>query len=105
MELATKVRNKYSWLSMDEAIELVDTAIGIFYNLRYPCEPTASPETRPIDTFMDKRNVLWICEEIAQRNGFNSAIGYRENGITFEFDGAWVSDRLVNSIKPIIGVI
>lgn len=105
MELVTKVKNKYSWLTTDEANELVETAIGIFYNLRYPCEPNASPETRPIDTFMDKRNVLWICEEIAQRNGFNSATGYRENGISFDFDGAWVSERIVNSIKPIIGVI
>jgi hypothetical protein len=105
MELVTKLLNKYPWLSLGEAKELVDTAIGIFYNLRYPCEPTASPETRPIDTFMDKRNVLWICDEIAQRNGFNSATGYRENGISLEFDGAWVSERLINSIKPIIGVI
>jgi hypothetical protein len=54
---------------------------------------------------MDKHNVFMICEEIAQRNGFNSATGYKENGISYNFDGAWLSDRVVNSIKPIIGVI
>ena len=105
MELVTKVMNKYSWLSLEEASQLVDQATAMFYRLRYPCEPTASPETRPINTFMDMQDVLWICDEIAQRNGFNSATGYRENGINFQFDGAWVSERLVNSIKPIIGVI
>lgn len=105
MDLVTKVMNKYPWLDYGEAQELVECATGLFYNLRYPCEPTASPETRPIDTFMDMRNVLWICDEIAQRNGFNSSVGYRENGVNFQFDGAWLSDRLVNSIKPIIGVI
>ena len=103
--LVGKIKLKYQWLSYSEAQDLVEKAISIFYALRYPCEPTASPETRPIDTFMDKQNVLWICDEIAQRNGFNSATGYRENGISLEFDGAWVSDRIVNTIIPVIGVI
>ena len=105
MELIAKLRTKYSWLSLAEATQLVEQATALFYRLRYPCEPTASPETHPITSFRDVQDVLWICDEIAQRNGFNSAIGYRENGINFEFDGAWVSERLVNSIKPIIGVI
>lgn len=105
MDLAARVTMKYPWLSTEEATELVEMATALFYGLRYPCEPNASPETHPINSFMDKRNVLWICDEIAQRNGFNSSIGYRENGISFTFDGAWLSDRLVNAIKPIIGVI
>lgn len=105
MELVSKVRIKYPWLSLEEARQLVEQATAIFYGLCYPCEPNANSKTRPIETFMDKQNVLWICDEIAQRNGFNSAVGYRENGINYEYDGAWVSERIVNSIKPIIGVI
>ena len=62
-------------------------------------------EYRLSKALQDLKSTTLPIAEIAQRNGFNSAIGYRENGITFEFDGAWVSDRLVNSIKPIIGVI
>lgn len=105
MDLVAKVRSKYPWLSMEEATLLVDQAIAMFYRLRYPCEPTVNPKTRPINNFMDEQNVLWICDEFAQRNGFNSATGYKENGIAFEFDGAWISERLASSIKPIIGVI
>lgn len=105
MDLVTKVMNKYSWLTVGEASELVDKATGIFYQLRYPCEPNVSPATRPITSFMDTRNVLLICDEIAERNGFNSSVGYKENGISFTYDGALVSDRLVDLIKPIIGVI
>ena len=105
MDLVNEVRSEYSWLSLEEASRIVNKATAIYYRLRYPCEPTASPQTRPIDTFMDKQDVLWICDEIAQRNGFNTATGYKENGINLTFDGAWVSERLVNSIKPIIGVI
>ncbi len=105
MDLLNKVREKYKWLVVEEANELLETAITIFYNLRYPCEPTASPETRPITSYLDKRNVLWICDEIAQRYGFNTALGYRENGIQFTFDSAWISETLRRSIVPFVGVI
>ena len=104
-EIVAKVKDKYSWLSQDEATELVENAVGWFYALRYPCEPTANDVTRPIDTFMDEWSVRRICDEIAQRNGFNTALGYRENGIQFTFDGAWISESLRKSIVPTIGVI
>ena len=104
-KIVGKVRIKYPWLRYEEAVELVDNGIGWFYSLRYPCEPTASPENRPIDTFMDSWAVERLCDEIAQRNGFNTALGYRENGIQFTFDSAWISEALRKSIVPIVGVV
>lgn len=104
-KIITKVRIKYSWLLPEEAVGLVENAIGWYYSLRYPCEPTASPETRPIDTFMDSWAVERLCDEIAQRNGFNTALGYRENVIQFTFDSAWISESLRKSIVPIVGVV
>ena len=103
--IVVNVIMKYPWLSKDEASELVDNATGWFYILRYPCEPTADRTTRPIDTFIDEWAVKRICDEIAQRNGFNTALGYRENGIQFTFDSAWISEELRKSIVPIVGVI
>jgi hypothetical protein len=103
--LIAKVRTKYSWLSLEEAVELVENGIGWFYSLRYPCEPNASQENRPIKNFMDNWAVLRLCDEIAQRNGFNTALGYRENGISFTFDSSWISEGLRRAIVPIIGVI
>ena len=103
--ILAKVRTKYSWLSLEEVRELVNNGIGWYYSLRYPCEPTASPETRPIDTFMDFWAVERLCDEIAQRNGFNTSLGYRENGISFTFDSAWISEALRKSIVPIVGVV
>lgn len=105
MDLVAKVMNKYSWLSFEEASELVETAVGFYYSLRYPCEPSVSEDTRPLDTFMDEWSVLRICDEISQRNGFNTALGYHENGISFNFDSAWVSEALRSSIVPIMGVL
>ena len=103
--ISVNVKMKYPWLTVEEATALVTNATGWFYALRYPCEPTASPETHPLDNFMDKWAVERICDEIAQRNGFNTALGYRENGISFTFDGAWISESLRSSIIPIMGVI
>ena len=104
-KIVGKVRIKYPWLRYEEAVELVDNGIGWFYSLRYPCEPTASTENRPIDTFMDIWAVERLCDEIAQRNGFNTALGYRENSVNFTFDSAWISETLRKAIVPIVGVI
>jgi hypothetical protein len=103
--ILTKVQTKYSYLTSDEVLELVENAVGWFYALRYPCEPNANKETHPITTFMDEWNVRRLCDEIAERNGFNSALGYRENGIQFTFDGAWISESLKKAICPIAGVV
>lgn len=104
-KVTEKVRMKYSWLSYEEAVELAENGLGWYYSLRYPCEPTASQETRPIDSFMDRWAIERLCDEIAQRNGFNTALGYRENGISFTFDSAWISDGLRKAIVPVIGVV
>lgn len=104
MDFESRVQLKYS-LTAEEAMDFVEAAKGFFYLLRYPSEPTANENTRPIDTFVDQQIVLRICDEIAQRNGFNTLVGYKENGCSFDCDVAWLSDRLVGLIKPIIGVI
>lgn len=100
-----KVQTKYSYLTSEEATELVENALGWFYALRYPCEPNVDKTTRPITTFMDEWNVRRLCDEIAERNGFNSALGYRENGVSFTFDSAWISESLKKAICPIAGVV
>lgn len=105
MDIVAKIKTKYSYLSNLEAIELVDTAIGWFYSLRYPCEPNINKETHPITNYMDTWYICRICDEIAEKNGFNSSIGYRENGISFQFDSAWISEGLRKAIVSIAGVI
>lgn len=104
-KIVDKLRIKYSWLTYAEAVDLAENGIGWFYALRYPCEPTASLENRPLDTFMDRWAVERVCDEIALRNGFNTALGYRENGVQFTFDSAWISESLKKAIVPVIGVV
>lgn len=104
-KIADKVRIKYSWLTYEEAVELAENAVGWYFSLRYPSEPFADPSNRPLATFMDRWAVERICDEIAQRNGFNTSLGYRENGVQFTFDSAWISESLKKAIVPVIGVI
>jgi hypothetical protein len=104
-EIIANLRIKYSWLTEQEITALANNALGWYYSLRYPCEPTATISTRPINTFMDSWSVERICDEIAQRNGFNTSLGYRENGIQFTFDSAWISEALRKAIVPIVGVV
>ncbi len=104
-KIIAKVKNKYSWLTYEEAKDLAENGIGWYFALRYPCESNASLDNRPIDSFMDFWAIERICDEIAQRNGFNTALGYRENGISFTFDSAWISESLRKAIVPIVGVI
>jgi hypothetical protein len=105
MEFATKVKGKYAWLTMEDAISIANKAKMFYYGYAFPCEPYLTEEERPIDSFFAKTWVLAACDELVERLGFNSSVGYRENGVTWTFDGAELSDRLVGLIKPTIGVL
>ena len=103
--IEAKIQTKYPYLTSEELTSLVENAKGWFYALRYPCVPNIDETTYPINTFMDEWCVCRLCDEIAERNGFNSSLGYRENGVQFTFDGSWISEGLKKAIVPIAGVV
>ena len=105
MDFIAKVNHKYPWLSVEECSAIVDKAKMFYYGLKYPCEPLLSEADRPIKGFMAQNWVISACDEIVERLGFNSATGYRENGVNWTFDGAQLSERLISLIKPTVGVI
>lgn len=104
MDFIEIVKNKYG-LADEDATSIVNRAKMFYYGLKYPCEPCANEWSRPIEGFFSQNWILSACDEIVERLGFNSAVGYRENGVNWSFDGAQLSDRLVSLIKPTIGVI
>ena len=105
MDFIVEVKNKYSYLKDNDIQSIVNRAKMFYYGAMFPCEPYISEETRPIDTFFGQQWILSACDELIERLGFSSAIGYRENSISWTFDNAHLSDRLMNLIKPTIGVI
>jgi hypothetical protein len=104
MDFIATVKSKYG-LTLEDATAIVNRAKMFYYGLKYPCDPLADETTRPIQRFVDQQWVLTACDELVERLGFNSAIGYRENGVNWSFDGAQLSERLVSLIKPVVGVV
>jgi hypothetical protein len=105
MDYVTELRIKYPYLSPQDCAKITSKAKMIYFGLRYPSEPFASEETHPLKTFFEQTWIESACDEIVERLGFNSAIGYRENGVSWNFDGAILSNRLCNLVMPEIGVI
>ena len=104
MYFVAKVTQKYPYLDNSDVVSIVDKAKMFYYAIKYPCEPNASEDTRPIVSFVAKTWILSACDELIERLGFNTALGYKENGISWTFDGAYLSERLINLIKPVVGV-
>lgn len=105
MDFNATIRIKYPHLTDDDVCAIVDKAKAIYYSLRYPSEPNACEKTRPLSTFKAQQWVLMACDDIVARLGFNNATGYHENGLSWSFDGAEISERLVSLVKPVVGVI
>ena len=105
MDFIATLTTKYPYLSSEDIKSIVDKATMFYYGAMYPCEPTVSVKTRPIDTFLGQQWVLSACDELIERLGFSSAVAYKENGISWSFDNAQISDRLMNLLKPTIGVL
>lgn len=105
MDFIAQVKNKYPYLTTEDASAVVDKAKMFYYGLKYPCEPLSNETERPITTFVGQRWILAACDEMIERMGFSSAVAYKENGVSWNFDNAELSERLIAIIKPTIGVI
>lgn len=105
MDFFAKVKTKYPYLTAEDVFSVVDKAKMFYYSLKYPCEPNVSETKRPISTFVGQQWILSACDEIIERAGFSSALAYKENGISWNFDNAELSERLVSLIKPVVGVM
>lgn len=105
MDFNAVIKSKYSYLSEADIEMFVNKAKMFYYAIKYPCEPDVSEDTRPINTFVGQQWILSACDELIERMGFSSATAYKENNVSWTFDGAQISDRLISMIKPTIGVL
>ena len=87
-------------LTPDDARRIVNKAKAFYYGLKYPYEPDADESTHPITSFFAKNWITMACDEMVERLGFNSAVGYKENGMAWTFDNAQLSNRLCAMIIP-----
>ena len=105
MDFVERVKTKYPYLSDADCKDLVEKAKMFYYALQFPCAPEVNENSRPITSFVAQRWILSAVDELVERLGFNSAIGYKENGVSWTFDNAELSDKLCSLIVPVMGSI
>lgn len=105
MDFSARVKTKYTWLSDNDVASIVDRAKMFYYNLAYPADLSVDEDTYPIVGFRAESWVLTAIDEIVERLGFNSAIGYKENGVVWTFDNCHLSNFLIMQVPPVVGVV
>jgi hypothetical protein len=105
MDFATYIKTKYDWLTPKDVSLIINKAKMFYYGLRYPYKNIIAEEQVPIYGFFEENWILSACDEIIERLGFNSAVGYKENGVSWSFDGAQLSNKLCSLVTPISSVI
>lgn len=106
MDFVKNLKERYPHISDSDIKHIVNKAKMFFYRYAYPNSYScANEQTIPITSFFDITWVLSACEELINKLGFNSAIGYKENGVSWTFDSVEISDELIRLLIPEVGVI
>lgn len=105
MDFVTEITTAYPYLSVEDAVRIVNRAKMFYYGRKYPYEPDVDESSKPITSFKDRMWILEACEELIERLGFSSALAYRENGVAWTFDNTKLSLTLLSQIIPIAGGI
>ncbi len=106
MDFFDTLKKQYPHISDNDIRRVVNKAIMFFYRYKYPANYSCKNEqTEPITSFFDITWVLSACDELINKLGFNSAIGYKENGVSWNFDSVEISPELIKLLIPEVGVI
>lgn len=105
MDFLSKLKSKYPDIADEELVSCLNKAKMFYYATKYPTLPDITEEEKPITSFVAKNWILAACDDMIERLGFNNTIGYKENGVSWAFDGAEISQRLLDQIVPVSGVI
>lgn len=99
------VKKKYDYLSTLEAEMLVNKAKSICVDHLYPSDLTINYINFD---WSNHRFDMWILDcidEIIERMGISSVTAYKENGMSWTFDRAGISQSLLDRLTPIAHTI
>ena len=105
MDLNVEVKNKYDYLEEKEVEMFVNRAKAIAIDQLYPNDLSINYLTFD---WTNPRFDMWLLDcvdELIERVGISSAISYRENGMSWTFDRAGVSQALLDRLPRNIGII
>lgn len=105
MDLVKIVKKKYDYMEVDEVRLLLNKAKSIAVEQLYPNDLSVNYLNFDFD---NPRFDMWLLDcvdELAERVGISSVTSYKENGMSWTFDRAGVSQALLDRLPRNIGII
>lgn len=105
MDLKVEIKSKYEYLSDREVDLFINKAKAIAIDQLYPND--LSINYLDFD-WTNPRFDMWLLDcvdELVERVGISSVTSYRENGMSWTFDRAGVSQALLDRLPRNIGIV
>lgn len=104
MDILSEIQYKYPHFSEEESERIINRAKALVIDRLYPADLSIDYETWD----MSPRATMWVYEaaiELVRVAGFENLVAYKENGISFEWEKAGLSQDFINRIPRIVGVM
>lgn len=105
MDLHEVIERKYAYMSYDEVEMFINKAKSIAIDQLYPND--LSINYINFD-WTNPRFDMWLLDcvdELVERVGISSVTSYKENGMSWTFDRAGVSQALLDRLPRNIGIV
>lgn len=105
MDLKVEIKSKYEYLSDREVDLFINKAKAIAIDQLYPNDLSINYLTFD---WTNPRFDMWLLDcvdELVERVGISSVTSYKENGMSWTFDRAGVSQSLLDRLPRNIGII
>lgn len=105
MDIAPIIKQKYSYLEDSEVELFIKKAKAIAIDQLYPTDLSINYLTFD---WSNPRFDMWLVDcvdELIERVGISSVTSYRENGMSWTFDRAGISQALLDRLPRNIGII
>lgn len=105
MDLVKIVKKKYDYMDFDEVRLLLNKAKSIAVEQLYPNDLSVNYLNFAFDNPRFEMWLLDCVDELVERMGISSVTSYKENGISWTFDRAGVSQSLLDRLPRNVGII
>ena len=105
MDLHEVIERKYAYMSYDEVEMFINKAKSIAIDQLYPNDLSINYINF---NWSNPRFDMWLLDcvdELVERVGISSVTSYKENGMSWTFDRAGVSQALLDRLPRNIGII
>ena len=105
MDLKVTIQKAYSYLEDSDIELLVNRAKSIALDQLYPNDLSVNYTTF---NWNNERLTMWLYDcvvELIERTGISSVTSYRENGMSWTFGRAGVSQALLDRLPRSIGIV